>query len=418
MSTAAPPGATSVPGVDLVAPEHVQDPFSLYHRLREAGPVVWLPEHRAWFLSTYDGVHAAFRDSTTLTSDRLTPLWDRLGDERRAVLGQTFELLRGWMVFHDPPDHERLRDPLRRAFTPKRVEDLRPHVEALVDQLCDELAAAGPGADLLDHFAFPLPAIVIAELLGVPPSDRDDFRHWSNQLAAVVFGASSRADQAAAAAAGAERFADYFGWLIRKYTDEPEDNLVSALIAVTGDDPGGLTPSELVGACTLLLFGGHETTTNLIANATHSLLTNPGEHRWLRDHPSAIGPAMEELHRYDGSTKVMVRIVREPHERGGQSLEPGQTVFLGVAAANRDPAAFADPDRLWLERPDAHKHLGFGYGLHFCLGAPLARLESTVAVGRLVQRFPGLRLAAEPADLRWGATILGRGLQSLPVHVG
>jgi cytochrome P450 len=127
---------------------------------------------------------------------------------------------------------------------------------------------------------------------------------------------------------------------------------------------------------------------------------------------------MEELHRYDGSTKVMVRIVREPHERGGQRLEPGQTVFLGVAAANRDPAMFPDPDRLWLERPDAHKHVGFGYGLHFCLGAPLARLESTIAVGRLVERFPRLRLAADPADLRWGATILGRGLQSLPVSVG
>jgi cytochrome P450 len=408
-----------VPDVDLVAPEHVQDPFSLYHRLRAAGPVVWLPEHRAWFLSTYEGVHGAFRDAETLTSDRLTPLWDRLGDERRVVLGQTFELLRGWMVFHDPPDHERLRDPLRRAFTPKRVEDLRPHVEALVDQLLDDLAEAGDGADLLDHFAFPLPAIVIAELLGVPPEDRNDFRHWSNQLAAVVFGASNREDQAATAAAGAEKFADYFAWLIAKYTDEPEDNLVSALIAVTHDDgSGGLTPSELVGACTLLLFGGHETTTNLIANSAHSLLTNPGELAWLRRHPGRTASAMEELHRYDGSTKVMVRIVREPHERGGQRLEPGQTVFLGVAAANRDPAMFPDPDRLWLERPDAHKHVGFGYGLHFCLGAPLARLESTIAVGRLVERFPRLRLAADPADLRWGATILGRGLQSLPVSVG
>jgi cytochrome P450 len=417
VSSVPPAGALVVPGVDLVAPEHVQDPFALYRRLRDVGPVVWLPEHRAWFLSTYEGVHAAFRDTRTLTSDRLTPLWDRLGDDRRAVLGQTFELLRGWMVFHDPPDHERLRDPLRRAFTPKRVEDLRPHVEALVDSLLDGLADAGEG-DLLDHFAFPLPAIVIAELLGVPPSDRDDFRHWSNQLAAVVFGASNRADQAATAAAGAERFADYFGWLIRKYTDEPEDNLVSALIAVTREDgSGGLTPSELVGACTLLLFGGHETTTNLIANSAHSLLTNPSAHAWLRAHPEHIVAAMEELHRYDGSTKVMVRIVQEPHERGGQPLEPGQTVFLGVAAANRDPAMFPDPDRLWLERPDSHKHVGFGYGLHFCLGAPLARLESTIAVGRLVQRFPDLRLDVDPGDLQWGATILGRGLQALPVAV-
>ena len=149
----------------------------------------------------------------------------------------------------------------------------------------------------------------------------------------------------------------------------------------------------------------------------HTLLHHPSQHAWLHRHPSAIGSAAEELHRFDGSTKVMVRIVREPHERGGQQLEPGQTVLLGVAAANRDPAVFPDPDELQLTRPEAHRHLGYGYGLHYCLGAPLARLESTVALGRLVQRFPRLRLAVDPADLEWGGNLLGRGLARLPVSV-
>jgi cytochrome P450 len=411
-----PTSGPSAPGVDLAAPAVLRDPFPTYRALRELGPVVWLPEHRAWFVSTYDEVNAAFRDTTTLTSDRLTPIWGRLDPGRRALLDQTFELLRGWMVFHDPPDHDRLREPLRRAFTPKRVADLRPHVEALVDELLDDLEEAGDGADLKNHLAFPLPAIVIAELLGVPPADRDEFRTWSNQLAVVVFGATSQLDLAELAAAGSARFADYFDWLIRRYTDEPEDNLVSALIAVTRDDGAtGLTASELVGTCTLLLFGGHETTTGLISLSTHSLLTHPDQHRWLQEHPGAVSEAAEELHRFDGTSKVAVRVVAEPHERGGQQLEPGQPVFLGAGGANRDPAAFPDPDRLWLGRPDAHRHLGFGYGIHFCLGAPLARLETSIALGRLVQRFPRLRLAVDPTELTWGGTLLGRGLGSLPV---
>jgi cytochrome P450 len=402
---------------DLLSDAAVHDPHAVYRTLREHAPVTWLPEHRAWFVATYDEVQAAFRDPR-LSSDRLTPLEARLDPAAQQLLGPTFDLLRGWMVFHDPPQHERLRGPVRRAFTPRSVERLRPHVEEVVaaclDDLASQLDATGT-ADLVEHLAFPLPAIVIAELLGVPPSDRDEFKTWSDQLAAIVFGASNRPQQAATAAAGSARFAEYFTELVAHYERHPADNLISALIAARDEADPPLGAVELVGALTLLLFGGHETTTNLIANSVVSLLTHPDQLRWLRHHLDRIAPACEELHRFDGSSKVMVRVVAEGHERAGMVMEAGQTVFLGLASANRDPAAFERPDELWLARPDAHRHLGFGAGLHFCLGAPLARLETTIALGRLVERFDDLALAVDPAELRYGATILGRGLGQVPL---
>ncbi|MEX2625461.1 MAG: cytochrome P450, partial [Ilumatobacteraceae bacterium] len=357
---------------DLLASRAVSDPHDVYRELREHAPITWLPEHHAWFVARHEEVHASFRD-LRLSSDRLTPLEARLDPETREILGDTFDLLRGWMVFHDPPHHERLRGPVRRAFTPRAVEALRPHIEAVVDECLDEMAAdiAETGAtDLVTRLAFPLPAIVIAELLGVPAGDREEFKTWSNQLAAIVFGTSDRSSQATRAAAGTARFTEYFTGLIEHYEAHPTDNLISALIAArdAADPPLGAT--ELVGACTLLLFGGHETTTNLIGNAGRALAEHPDQLRWLASNLDTIGNAVEELHRYDGSSKVMVRIVGEGHERDGAELAPGQTVFLGIASAGRDPRRWHRPDELLLDRPDAQQHLGFGYGLHFCLGAP------------------------------------------------
>jgi cytochrome P450 len=402
---------------DLLDPHAVADPHAVYRALREQGPITWLPEHRAWFVATYDEVHAGFRD-LRLSSDRLTPMERRLAPEAADLLGPTMALLRGWMVFHDPPHHERLRGPLRRAFTPRTVDELRPHVLEIVETHLDEITErlhAGETVDLVEQLAFPLPAIVIAELLGVPTSDRDEFKHWSNQLAAIVFGTSDRGAKVTEAAAGSARFAAYFTDLIERYRTHPADNLISALISAGAEADPPLDPVELVGACTLLLFGGHETTTNLIGNAALALMSHPDQLRLLAARPELIDTAVEELHRFDGSSKVMVRVAAEDHVRAGVEMTAGQTVFLGIASANRDPAAFPEPDRLDLTRADAHRHLGFGYGLHFCLGAPLARLEARIALGRLVARLPGLQLATDPTDLEWGATILGRGLRRLPV---
>ena len=411
--SAARPGAP-ISDVDLLAPTSVTDPHAVFAELRDLAPAVWLTRHRAWLLTTHEEVRLGFHD-LRLSSDRLTPLEARLGEDERRLMGQTFELLRGWMVFHDPPHHERLREPLRRTFTPGRVADLRPRIEEIVDELLDDVdarLAADETVDFVEHVAFPLPAIVIAELLGVPPEDRDEFKTWSDELAAIVFGTANRRAGVERAAAGSARFASYFGGLIDRYTATPEDNLISALIAVTNDDPdAGLTPSELVGALTLLLFGGHETTTNLISNAMASLLGAPDVLAHVRadPDPERRAAAWEELHRFDGSTKLMVRIAAEDHERAGVTMRAGDTVFLGVLGANRDPAVFDRPDEIDLERPNVRQHLGFGYGRHFCLGAALARLETEIALGRAIDRLD----VAPVGDTEWSDVLLGRGVRHL-----
>lgn len=405
---------------DLLAPDALRDPFPVYRALREHAPVTWLPEHRAWFVGTHDLVLEAFR-SNALSSDRLTPVERRLDDERRALLGDTFELLRGWMVFHDPPQHERLRWPVRRAFTPRTVEQLRPFVERVVDEHVTSIAARladGETVDLVPELAFPLPAIVIAELLGVPAADREAFKGWSADLATVVFGTTADPRRAAQAARGTQRFTEYFTALVAERERRPGDDLVSALVAARDEADPPIAPMELVGACTLLLFGGHETTTGMITLAAHSLATNPAQRRWIADHPDAMGVAVEELHRFDGPSKLMVRIAHEPVRLGEVEIAPGDTVFLGLAAANRDPAVFATPDELRLDRSEAHRHVGFGHGIHHCLGAPLARLETAMAVDAVVRRLGDWHVAVPDGELAWGGSVLGRGLGALPISHG
>lgn len=404
---------------DLLSAEAVRDPFAVYGGLREHARLTWLPEHRAWFVSTLDDVLEAFR-SPALSSDRLTPLERRLDSARRALLGDTFELLRGWMVFHDPPHHERLKNPVRRAFTPRTVEQLRPFVERTVAEhaaVIRERLDDGDTVDIVSDLAFPIPAIVIAELLGVPASDRDDFKSWSADLAAVVFGSTDprRGEQAAR---GTRRFTEYFSALVADRERRPGNDLISALVSARDAADPPIGPMELVGACTLLLFGGHETTTGLITLSTHSLGRHPDQRTWLRDHPEATSTAVEELHRFDGPSKVMVRVAREPLRLGGTDIEPGQTVFLGLACANRDPAVFDRPDDLLLDRADAHRHVGFGHGLHYCLGAPLARLETSIAVDALTRRIGPWRLARSEDEIAWTGSVLGRGAAAMPIVRG
>ncbi len=405
---------------DLLSVEATRDPFRVYRELREHAPVTWLPEHRAWFVAGHAAVLDAFRHPN-LSSDRLSPVRRRLDDHRRALLADTFDLLDGWMVFHDPPQHERLRLPLRQAFLPRTVDRLRPFVERTVDECATvmrERLDSGEVVDVVTELAFPIPAIVIAELLGVPASDRDEFKTWSADLATVVFGTTADPRRAEQAARGTRRFVDYFTALVADRERHPGDDLISALVAARDAADPPIGAMELVGACTLLLFGGHETTTSLITLATHSLSAHPDQQAWLAAHPDAIAGAVEELHRFDGPSKVMVRIARDELELGGATIDQGATVFLGLAAANRDPAAFEQPDELRLDRADAHRHVGFGHGIHHCLGAPLARLETQVAVESIVHRLAPWHLAVDPTELVWGATVLGRGVGSLPIRRG
>jgi cytochrome P450 len=391
--------------LDLAAPEVDAVPHPYFHEWRAHAPVQWSDAHRAWLALSHAAVGDGFRDPW-LSSDRI-PSFERAAAKRPPGFDGVVDLLRGWMVFRDSPEHEHLRDPVRRVFTPMRLDRLVPSIELLVDGLLDTVADAG-GGDVVPMFARPLPALVIADLLGVPRDDREAFQGWSDQLSRVVFAAEARVGAEAAIAAAAE-FTDYFGRLVDERTRHPGDDVISALVTLSD----GPTRLELVGACTLLLFAGHETTATLLSNAATVLLSEPTARVRLVDEPQLWPAAVDELMRYEGPAKVMVRKATADREWHGASIRDRDTVFLVIAAANRDPSVFDQPDRFDVAR-DPNPHFGFGWGLHHCLGAALARLEARVALRKLFERFPDMQLTnAVP----WGGGFLGRGVYSVPVAV-
>ena len=397
---------------DLRTRDALVDPHSFFRRLREHDPLHWSEPCRAWIATGHAEVCEAFRDTRRLSSDRLSALEARLAHQQGDRMSQTFQLLRGWMVFNDPPEHTRLRDPLSKVLTPRQVNGLAGRIRAIVDELLDAMQGRDR-VELVEAFAFPLPAIVIAELLGVPPEDREKFKTWAAKLGALVFGAVELPDREEIAREGAAEFTEYFDAMVRRYERAPGNNLISHLIAAR-DRGEGLAPEALAGACTLLLFGGHETTTGLIANGVSVLLDHPRELARLQADPGLAPRAVEELLRFEGPAKVMVRQVVETHERGAHKLEAGERVYLSLAGANRDPAVFPDPDRLDLTR-HPNPHTSFGHGLHFCLGANLARREVQIALNALLARFPKLRFAEPP---EWGGSIIGRGVNGVHLELG
>jgi cytochrome P450 len=400
--------------VDFVAPDAVRDPHAEFARLRGLGPVVWLERHKAWMLLSYDLVKHGLTDAAQLSTDTITPLYERLSDDERRRFQPAEELLRGWMIFNDPPIHTDLRTPVRTAFTPKAVAQLHDQVAAVTDELLDRLEG---DAEFVRDLAFPLPATVIALLLGVDPSHYERMGEWSKQLGALVMGKVSRADAWDRALQAASEMQSYFGDLVDRYRRHPADNLISRMIEVSPADRGGLTHAQLVGACSLLLFGGHETTTSLLTSGLYHLTRRPDLAARWRETPSLTEPAVEELLRFDGPSKIIVRRVRASGDWHGYPFQEGQPVFNAIMAANRDPDVFDDPATLKLDRP-SNRHLGFGWGLHFCLGAQLARLEAQVVLPKVLVRFPDLQLTVEPADLRWHATVVGRTIAKLPIATG
>jgi cytochrome P450 len=391
--------------LDLLDPAVLADPYPVFRSLREAEPVHRDPEQGFWALTRYADVLTALREVATFSS--------AIHGERTSKDGLTSA---GWFVFQDPPNHTRLRGLVNAAFTPQMVQALRPRVQAIVDELLDR-AADARRLDVVADFGFPLPATVIAELLGVPSADRERFRSWSADLAAVgglVRMAADRADRVRRARESGEELNAYFRDIIRERRRSPRDDLVSRLTTVeTGERT--LDETEIVDTCVLLLFAGHETTTNLVGNGVLALLRHPDELGRLRADPNLIGAAVEELLRYDSPVQARVRVARHDVELGGRRIAAGDRVMALLGAANRDPDRFLDPDRLDLSRPD-NRHLSFGYGIHFCTGAALARLEGAVAIGSLVRRFP--RLELEQTVLGWRKTLTLRGLTALPVAIG
>lgn len=308
----------------------------------------------------------------------------------------------------DPPDHTRIRRLVSKAFTPRRVELLREPIRKTADALLDAFAPLGR-CDLISSYAAPLPITVICDLLGVPMDGQQDFRSWTDALVAPDAARPEKAKEAVRAMLA------FFTELLAAKRAAPTDDLLSALIAVR-DDADRLTEDELMSLAFLILFAGYENTVHLIGNAALALLSHPDQLAELRTDPGRLGPAVEELARYDGPAPLAIR--RFPTEDvtiGGVSIPAGETVLLSLAAAHRDPRRFSEPDRLDIGR-DATAHLALGHGIHYCLGAPLARMETEIALAALLDRFPGLALDLPPDGPRWRPSMRAHGLLSLPVR--
>ncbi|WP_021596950.1 cytochrome P450 family protein [Actinomadura welshii] len=381
-----------------------EDPYAVYAELRESGPVHPIdfpPGATAFLVVDHEHGRAALNDPR-LSKDS--------AHSAVPVNGEMF--FGGTMLAMDPPDHTRMRGLVAKAFTARRVERLRPRVEEIADALLDGVAARGE-ADLIEDLAVPLPIQVICEMLGVPASDRGRFREWTAVLTVPALTAEARAHRREVARA----FTGYLGEVIAERRARPEEDLVSALIAARDGD-AALTEAEMVNSIGLLLIAGHETTVNLIGNGVLALLRAPGQLDLLRRRPELLPSAVEELLRFDGPLAwASQRIALEDMEIAGTPIPKGAWVHVSLGAADRDPAVFEAPDRLDVTRAPK-RHVAFGHGIHFCLGAPLARLEGQIAIGGLLDRFPGLALAVPAADLRHHRTgSIVRGLVSLPVRV-
>jgi cytochrome P450 len=385
-------------------PEFVADPYPMYHRLRAEDPVHHSPLG-FWVLTRYPDVMAMLRDPRLIKEPIAAFVAARFGMAVPPGLGLS-------MLDRDPPDHTRLRGLVSKAFTPRTLERLRPEIQQIVDGLLDEVEARG-SMDLVEEFAYPLPVRVICEMLGVPVKDHERFKAWGLDIArgldAIMLPPDSEVGQRSVS--GRRALADYFRELIAERRAAPRDDMLSALIAAeeAGDK---LNEEELLATCILLLVAGHETTVNLIGNGTLALLRHPDQLRKLRERPGLIGTAVEELLRFDGPVQRTARIPSEDITIGGQTIGKGEMVMPFLGAADRDPTQFPDPDRLDITRAD-NRHIAFGMGIHFCLGAPLARMEGQIAINTLLARLPRLALATDRPQFRQSLTL--RGLQALPL---
>jgi cytochrome P450 len=383
------------------------DPYPTYRRIREAGRAVALslpgdPGQQMWLLTHYEDAASALREPR-LTKD----FYRFIPRENRPPEARTDGDL---MLFADPPKHTRLRAVFHDAFTLRRVQELEGRIAAVADHLIERSLCSG-AMDFVSDFALPLPVIVIAELIGVPVADRDRFRTWSRDIVATADGTRATDEALQRAGNATDALIEYFGGLIRDRRAAPKDDLLTALVAAC--DAGEISPEDLLANCRLLLIAGHETTVNLLANGLLALLRYPDEMARLRADRSLLPSAIEEMLRYDSPVqRGTFRMAAEPLTLAGRTFQPGEMVSAVIGAANRDPAQFPEPDRFDVGRTP-NRHLAFGQGPHFCLGATLARMEARVAFARLLDTLPGsVRLAGEPV---YAENTVVRGPRSLPV---
>jgi pimeloyl-[acyl-carrier protein] synthase len=413
-SFAVPPTSPEAEPLDLFLPLRsagsLDNPYPVYSLIRTVRPVLEVPVPDydgpgVWMLSRYQDVHSVLRDPRFSADRASAPLVRENMDRVPEFLRQGVQGVRSMLVM-DPPDHTRVRKLVNKAFTRKRIEALRGHVEDIVRELADDLQESDR-FDLIHDFAEPLPAVVIAELLGVPAEDHRMFREWSSQLIRS-FGART-AEQRAGATHAIQSLLGYLQDIINARRRNPKDDLISAMIQAQ-EEHDALSDDELLATSNLLLVAGHETTTNLIGNGMLALLRQPDQWRRLGADPSLLPTTVEELLRFDGPVQATIRVAKEDVDFGDHVIPEGAMVLLSIGSANHDPEVFERPDELDIGR-DPNPHLGFGFSTHFCLGAPLARLEAEVAFQGLSGRFPNVSLIDENPTYRENPVL--RGLSQL-----
>lgn len=392
----------------LLDPEVLANPYPLYRRLRTEDPVHWDPYLHAWIVTRYADVITVL---TRFSADRAPSpdFFEVLGAPEVSPIAK---VMVKQMLFLDPPAHTRLRKLAAPAFMPERVRLLRNHIEEIATKLIDEIIARGSGRmDLLADFAAPLPAIVTAEMLGVPVEDHKKLKDWSAMFAEMLGNFQHNPDRLGGVQRALENLTAYFENAIREQRKNPREGLVHALMSseVDGDR---LTDEEVAANCIVTMVGGQETTTNLIANGILSLLRNPDHMARLRSDNQIMAAAVEELLRYESPSQHTARLAPDDVVLGGKQIRKREAVIAVMAAGNRDPERFPDPDRLDFDRPD-NRHLAFGWAAHFCFGAPLARIEGQIAFEMLLRRFPVLGFTGE--KLVWRENLGLRGLKSLPL---
>jgi cytochrome P450 len=394
----------------LFSPEILQDPYPTYAQLHQEGPIHFVEVAGKWAVwSIFSHAEcASIAKDTRLSAKRAQQMLLPLPLSRQAEFSELARMLSLWLIFMDPPEHTRLRKLLNKGFSPAAVESLRPQVETVVDQLLSPFKH-GSEVELMNDFANPMPVSIILEMLGIPDEFRDKFADWSRAIAVFRGNPNRTVDEARSAQDALIQLTEFFRKTVAERRRNKGNDLISLLIDIE-EEGEVLTEEELYAQCIALLFAGHETTRNLIGNGMYTLLKNPEQTAELRQNPAMIRSAVEELLRYESPVQFTARVLKEDMVICGQEIRKGWTVQCMLGAANRDPKQFDEPDRLDLKRLN-NQHLAFSAGLHACIGAQLARLEGQVAILRLVQQFPNMKLSGPRPE--WAPTFGFRGLKSL-----
>ncbi len=397
--------------LDPTTPAFVANPYPTFAYFRDNNPVHWSPAVRAWVVTRYEDVRAVMLDQQLL-SDTVTPFYRAQSEETQSKIEILFRYLGNWLVFKDPPDHARIRRLASRVFINDTLQKIRPSVVGIVAHLMDGLEDQKE-VDLVKQFSGPLPAYVIMDMLGIPRDQLANVKFWSDEISLFIAASKNTPDKYDRARAGVEAMAAMLQELIDEQRRNPKDNVLGMLVRAHDDEDGRLSDDELVATSILFLFAGHETTTNLISMSTLHMLEDPEQRDQFiaLEGAEPIAIAIEEFLRFDGPTPSMARLAATDYTFGDVTFEAGQRVYAMLGSANRDPTVFDDPDRLNIAR-SPNRHVTFGYGAHFCLGAPLARMEAGIALPALHKRYPKMTLADAP---QWSDGFTLRGPSSLPL---